>query len=75
VLLYFIATGVAFINDKRRGRDKEVYAGLDDDELSPLTDDRQAVDGSDPIEAPSAVGGPSPVGKPLPLEGRFDDIS
>lgn len=75
VVLYLIATGVAFLNDKRRGRGKEIYADLDDDEISPLEDDRQAVGASDPIEAPTAIDGPSPVGKPLPLEGRFDDIS
>src|SRR4051794_26628584 len=40
-LLYFIAVGVAFVNDKRRGRGKEIYAGLDDDELSPLEDTRE----------------------------------
>ncbi|MDI5939278.1 twin-arginine translocase subunit TatC, partial [Micromonospora sp. DH15] len=26
-LLYFVAVGVAFLNDKRRGRGKEIYAG------------------------------------------------
>ncbi len=42
-LLYFIAVGVAFINDKRRGRGKEIYAGLDDDEVSPLAEEADPV--------------------------------
>jgi sec-independent protein translocase protein TatC len=76
VVLYLIAVGISMINDKRKGRGKEIYAGLDDDEVSPLEEDnRVAVGAADPIEAPSAVDGPSPVGKPLPLEGRYDDIS
>lgn len=33
-LLYFIAVGVAFLNDRRKGRGKEVYAGIGDDEAS-----------------------------------------
>jgi sec-independent protein translocase protein TatC len=80
-LLYFIAVGVAFINDRRKGRGKEMYAGIDDDQLSPLADERVAVGASDPIEAPSpvtgptTVDGPAPVGKPKPLDGRFDDMT
>src|SRR4029453_10856488 len=35
-LVYFIRVGVAFLNDRRLGRDKELYAGLSDDEISPL---------------------------------------
>jgi sec-independent protein translocase protein TatC len=75
VLLYMIATGVAFLNDRRRGRGREIYSDLDDDEISPLEDDRQPVGAAAPVEAPGEVESPAPVGKPLPLEGRFDDIS
>jgi sec-independent protein translocase protein TatC len=75
VLLYFIAVGIGFINDRRKGRGKEIYADLDDDTISPLEDDRVPVGASDPIEAPSPVDGPTPVHKPLPLEGRFDDMT
>src|SRR3954447_8393330 len=50
-LLYFIAVGIALVNDKRRGRGKEIYAGLADDEISPLEDDRQPVGAGDRIEA------------------------
>ncbi|XVU21723.1 twin-arginine translocase subunit TatC [Actinoplanes sp. CA-054009] len=75
ILLYWIAVGVAFLNDKRKGRGKEIYADLDDDEISPLTDDRVPVGASDPLEAPTPIEAPSPVSKPRPLDGRFDDIS
>jgi len=74
-MLYFIAVGVAFVNDKRRGRGREIYADLDDDELSPLEDDRQPVGAAGRVEAPAPVDAPSPVHKPLPLEGRFDDMT
>jgi sec-independent protein translocase protein TatC len=75
VLLYFIAVGVGFINDRRKGRGKEIYADLDDDTISPLEDDRVPVGAADPIAAPSPVDAPAPVHKPLPLEGRFDDMT
>lgn len=80
-LLYFIAVGVAFLNDRRKGRGKEMYAGLDDDQLSPLADERVAVGASDPIEPPTPVGGPATidgpaaVGRPKPLDDRFDDMT
>ncbi|MBB4762334.1 sec-independent protein translocase protein TatC [Actinoplanes digitatis] len=75
VVLYLIAVGVAFLNDKRKGRGKEIYAGLDDDTISPLEDDRDPVTAGDRIEAPSPVESPLPVAKPLPLESRFDDMT
>jgi sec-independent protein translocase protein TatC len=80
-LLYFIAVGVAFLNDRRKGRGREMYAGLDDDEISPIADERVPVGAADPVEAPSPVtgpttiDGPAPVTKPLPLDGRFDDMT
>ena len=74
-LLYFIAVGVAFLNDRRRGRDKELYADLSDDEISPLADERDPIAAGDRIEAPTPVGGPAPVAQPLPLERRFDDMT
>ena len=74
-LLYFIAVGIGFLNDRRKGRGREIYADIDDDEISPLEDDRQPVGAADRIEAPSPVEGPSAVHKPLPLEGRFDDMT
>jgi sec-independent protein translocase protein TatC len=80
-LLFFIAVGVAFINDRRKGRGREMYADLDDDQISPLTDERVPVGAAEPIEAPSPIAGPTsidaptPVNRPLPLEGRFDDMT
>ena len=75
VVLYLIATGVAFLNDKRKGRGKEIYADLDDDQISPLTDERVPVGASDPIEAPTPIEAPVPVARPRPLDGRFDDMT
>ncbi|MDI6100120.1 twin-arginine translocase subunit TatC [Actinoplanes sp. NEAU-A12] len=74
-LLYFIAVGVAFLNDKRKGRGKEIYAGLDDDEISELPEERVPVGASDPIEAPTAIDGPTPVAQRAPIERRYDDMT
>jgi sec-independent protein translocase protein TatC len=68
-LLYFVAVGVAFLNDKRRGRGKELYAGLDDDAISPLDETPEPVAAGDRIEAPSPVAGPRP------LSSRYDDMT
>jgi len=73
--LYFGAVGVAFVNDKRKGRGKEIYAGLDDDELSPLDDVREPVAAGDRIDAPTPIDRPEPVARPLPLESRYDDMT
>ncbi|HEX7745436.1 MAG TPA: twin-arginine translocase subunit TatC [Micromonosporaceae bacterium] len=67
--LYFGAVGVAFLNDRRRGRGTEIYAGLSDDEMSPLADDREPVEVGDRIE-PVA-----PVAPPAPLHRRYDDMT
>lgn len=63
-LLYFIAVAVALINDKRKGRGKEIYEGLNDDETSSI-DDFQP----EPVEA-----GASPE-KIAPLERRYDEMT
>lgn len=68
-LLYFIAVGVAFLNDKRRGRGKEIYAGLDDDETSSL--DTLLT----PVEAAAPIDVVEPVTAPAPLERRYDDMT
>jgi sec-independent protein translocase protein TatC len=75
VMLYLLATGVAFINDKRKGRGKEIYADLDDDELSPIEDTREPVTAGDRIDGPAPVEAPEPVRRPLPLDGRYDDMT
>ncbi|GGL04027.1 twin-arginine translocase subunit TatC [Mangrovihabitans endophyticus] len=74
-LLYFMAVGVAFLNDRRKGRGRELYAGLDDDELSPLDDRLDPIGAGDRIDAPAPVGGPEPVSRPLPLDTRYDDMT
>ncbi|GIF15874.1 twin-arginine translocase subunit TatC [Actinoplanes teichomyceticus] len=74
-LLYFIAVGVAFLNDKRKGVGKELYEGLDDDAISTLEEERVPVGASDPIAAPTPVEAPAPVETPRPLERRFDDMT
>jgi sec-independent protein translocase protein TatC len=74
-LLYFVAVGISFINDKRKGRGKEIYAGLDDDAISPLEDDREPVAAGQRIETAGVVASPEPVRKPLPLESRYDDMT
>lgn len=68
-LLYFIAVGVAFLNDRRTGRGKEIYAGLDDDALSPLENAPEPVTAGDRIEVPA------PVTAPKPLDSRYDDMT
>ncbi|MFI7023858.1 twin-arginine translocase subunit TatC [Micromonospora sp. NPDC049900] len=73
--LYFAAVGVAFLNDKRRGRGKEVYAGLDDDEVSPLETDPEPVQAGARVEASSPIDAPEPVTAPRPIERRFDDVT
>ncbi|AGL18566.1 twin-arginine translocase subunit TatC [Actinoplanes sp. N902-109] len=80
-VLYLIAVVIAIVNDKRKGRGREIYADLDDDEISPLEEERVPVGVSDRIDAPAPVDGPSPVAaaqpvnRPLPLESRFDDMT
>ncbi|AEB45649.1 MULTISPECIES: twin-arginine translocase subunit TatC [Micromonospora] len=74
-LLYFIAVGVAFLNDRRKGRGKEVYAGIGDDEASPLEVDREQVAAGQPVEAVSPIEAPEPVAAPKPIERRYDDVT
>ncbi|WP_434740077.1 twin-arginine translocase subunit TatC [Micromonospora sp. SH-82] len=80
-LLYFIAVGVAFLNDRRKGRGKEMYAGVDDDAASPLDVDRepvaagQRVEASAPVAAPESIARPDPVTPPTSIERRYDDVT
>lgn len=73
--LYFAAVGVAFLNDKRRGRGKETYAGLADDEASPLAEGSDPIEASAPVGAPESIVDPDPVAKPTPIERRYDDMT
>jgi sec-independent protein translocase protein TatC len=69
-LLYFIAVGVALLNDRRRGRGKEIYAGLNDDETSSLEDYEL-----EPVESGGRVATIDPVEQARPLDRRFDDMT
>ena len=68
-ILFFAVVGVAFINDKRRGRDRPLYANIGDDETSPIEGEPEPVSISEPVSASE------PVAAPLPLERRYDDIT
>jgi sec-independent protein translocase protein TatC len=63
-LLYFIAVGVSLLNDRRTGRGKEIYEGLDDDATSSLDEYER-----EPVEA-----GVAPE-KIAPLERRYDEMT
>ncbi|GAA4568658.1 twin-arginine translocase subunit TatC [Micromonospora coerulea] len=73
--LYFGAVGVAFLNDRRRGRGKEVYAGIGDDEVSPLEFDAEPVEAGQRVDATAPVGAPEPIAAPAPIERRYDDMT
>lgn len=86
--LYFGAVGFAFLNDRRRAA-AAPYAGLDDDEISPLdSGDRDDHGGTDRVtasdgqhwsasgaETASPVDGPTPVAPARPIERRYDDYT
>ncbi|MBQ1041398.1 MULTISPECIES: twin-arginine translocase subunit TatC [unclassified Micromonospora] len=73
--LYFAAVGVAFLNDRRRGRGREAYAGIADDEVSPLDLSTEPVPTGARIEASDPIGAPEPVAAPKPIERRYDDMT
>jgi sec-independent protein translocase protein TatC len=79
--LYFGAVTFAFVNDRRRQRDQPSYAGIRDDEISPLDYEPEPVEpaspleGYDPVEPPEPVGAPEPVAAPRPLDRRYDDAT
>jgi sec-independent protein translocase protein TatC len=81
-LLYFAAVGVAFLNDRRRGRRHAAEFGtLADDEISPLPHDEEAVEAGEPLTSGERlasvepVAPPTPVNAPLPLDTRYDDTT
>ncbi|MEV4817716.1 twin-arginine translocase subunit TatC [Micromonospora tulbaghiae] len=73
--LYFAAVGVAFLNDRRRGRGREAYAGIADDEVSPLDLSDEPVPAGGRIEASEPIGVPEPIVAPKPIERRYDDMT
>lgn len=66
-LLYFAAVVVALINDRRRGRGKEIYAGIDDDQASSLEYSAEPVEAGEPVDTVA------PVPAPAPIERRYDE--
>ncbi|GAA2437911.1 twin-arginine translocase subunit TatC [Streptomyces macrosporus] len=73
VLLYFAAVGVCLVNDRRRRR-KDPYAGLSDDEASPLDHTPEAVGAIEPVEAPAALPESSSDDGPTRRNG-YDDAT
>jgi sec-independent protein translocase protein TatC len=86
--LYFGAIGLAVLNDKRRARrDRENFANLSDDEISPLEYDNapadevdpvasaESIDAPEPVRASEAVASPGQVAAPQPLDRGFDDVT
>ncbi|MEU4567874.1 twin-arginine translocase subunit TatC [Micromonospora sp. NPDC023956] len=74
-LLYFAAVGVAFLNDRRKGRDKEVYAGIDDDEASPLPSEPEPVAAGDRVDASAPIAAPDRIPAPAPIDRRYDGMT
>lgn len=50
-LLYFLAVGAAFLNDRRRARKQDPLDELDDDEISPLEEELDPVTAGEGIDA------------------------
>ncbi|MEH0843553.1 twin-arginine translocase subunit TatC [Micromonospora sp. CPCC 205711] len=73
--LYFGAVGIAFLNDRRKGRGKEVYSGLGDDEVSPLELDDEPVAAGSRVDFSGPIEAPAPVAAPAPIERRYDDMT
>jgi sec-independent protein translocase protein TatC len=75
-LLYFAAVGVAFLNDRRRFRNRPNYDNLSDDEVSSLDDyEAEPVEAGAPVDAYEPIAAPEPVAKPQPIDRRYDDIT
>jgi sec-independent protein translocase protein TatC len=73
VLLYFTAVGVCLLNDRRRRR-RDPYAGLDDDEASPLDHTPEAVGAVESVETPAALPESTPDAGPARRNG-YDDAT
>jgi sec-independent protein translocase protein TatC len=73
--LYFIAVGVAFLNDRRRARKSNLYGDLADDEISPLEEGLEPVTGGEAVEVPEPVEAATAAPEPARPERRFDDMT
>lgn len=74
VLLYFGATGIALLNDRRRKR-KDPYAGLDDDEASPLDHTPESVGAIESVEPSAALPEGSTDGDGPTRRNGYDDAT
>lgn len=77
-LMYFVAVGVAFLNDRRRARKhKDRYGDVADDEISPMDDDISSLD--DEEWEPATAGQPGeaiiPVTELAAPSRRYDDMT
>ncbi|MEH1125197.1 twin-arginine translocase subunit TatC [Micromonospora sp. CPCC 206061] len=66
--MYFVAVGVAFLNDRRRAKRDNQYTGLSDDEASPL-------DAFEPVDEPEPLEPVAPLPPPQVIESRRYDES
>jgi len=68
--LYFGAVGLAILNDRRRGRGKEIYGDLADDEISRI-DERDEIGATEPVAEPA----PLDERHDVPAPRRYDDTT
>ncbi|SCF21879.1 twin-arginine translocase subunit TatC [Micromonospora mirobrigensis] len=73
--LYFGAVGVAFLNDRRKGRGRELYADVADDEVSPLDLSTEPVEAGQRVDVVAPIPAPEPVAAPAPIERRWDEMT
>jgi sec-independent protein translocase protein TatC len=77
-LLYFMAVGVALINDRRRKRKhRQEFGEIGDDEVSELDYSPDEIEAAEPIAAPSTIEAPTTI-EASPVEerrNRFDDMT
>ncbi|MGK4579858.1 twin-arginine translocase subunit TatC [Kitasatospora sp. HPMI-4] len=70
--LYFLAAGIALLNDRRRAR-RNPDAGLDDDEASQVDLSVDRVESAESVTASAAPAAPTPL--PSAREGQMDDVT
>ncbi|MEV6969566.1 twin-arginine translocase subunit TatC [Hamadaea sp. NPDC051192] len=79
MVLYFIACGIAILNDKRRDRKhRREFPDLGDDQASQLEYDPEPIEGAEPVATPSVIDEPTPVEQPERIErqpNRWDDMT
>jgi sec-independent protein translocase protein TatC len=79
-LLYFVAVGIAILNDKRRDRKRrKQFPDLADDQASELEYSPELIEAAEPVAAPSVIDPPTEIEQPSPIErqqpNRWDDMT